>query len=181
MKNLTYLTLAIFCIFTFSACEEAEQGGCTDPYAENYESWADYDDSSCLYQCDDPYAINYNVVMSYPVCEYEGDVVFYLTVDGATYITNENVPFLDVYIGNYRAGTMPGNVGFTDVVLCNDTDPEPVHFLYQWEDEISTNMTWTVRDGDGYIWYEGTDLVLANNCLSLGLDDNMIKSYQDSH
>ena len=125
MKNLTYLTLAIFCIFTFSACEEAEQGGCIDPYAENYESWADYDDSSCLYQCDDPYAINYNVMMSYPVCEYEGDVVFYLTVDGATYITNENVPFLDVYIGNYRAGTMPGNAGFTDVVLCNDTDPDP--------------------------------------------------------
>lgn len=52
MKNLTYLALAVLCIFTFSACEETTQRGCIDPLAINYESWADYDDGSCLYEAD---------------------------------------------------------------------------------------------------------------------------------
>ena len=53
--------------------------------------------------------------------------------------------------------------------------------ISQWENEISTDMTWTVRDGTGFIWYSGTDIVLANNCLSMQLTWSMIKAYQDSH
>ena len=76
---------------------------------------------------------------------------------------------------------MPTNIGFLTSVSCTDIDPEPVFFLYQWENEISTDMTWTVRDGTGFIWYSGTDIVLANNCLSMLLTWSMIKAYQDSH
>jgi len=158
MKKIIYVS--IISALVFSACEKSETGGCTDHYAINYESWADYDDHSCLY---------------------EADVVFYLTVAGAQYITNQNVPFLDVYIGNDLAGSMPTNAGFQSTVLCDDTDPDPVHFIYSWENDISTTLTWSVRDLTGYIWYEGTDIVVANNCLSLGLDDNMIKAYQNAH
>ena len=181
MKNLTYLTLAIFCIFTFSACEEAEQGGCTDPLAENYESWADYNDGSCIFQCNDPFATNYNILMNNLVCEYEGDVVFYLDYQAAQEFTNLNIPYLDVYVGNDLAGSMPTDIGFLSSVSCDDTHPEPVYFLYLWEDEMSTDMTWTVRDGLGQIWYSDTDIVLANNCLPLQLKWSMIKAYQDSH
>lgn len=158
MKKIIYVS--IISALVFSACEKSETGGCTDHYAINYESWADYDDHSCLY---------------------EADVVFYLTVAGAQYITNQNVPFLDVYIGNDLAGSMPTNAGVQSTVLCDDTDPDPVHFIYSWENDISTTLTWSVRDLTGYIWYEGTDIVVANNCLSLGLDDNMIKAYQNAH
>ena len=179
MKKIIYVS--IISALVFSACEKSETGGCTDHYAINYESWADYDDHSCLYECDDPYATNYLVTTNYLVCEYEADVVFYLTVAGAQYITNQNVPFLDVYIGNDLAGSMPTNAGFQSTVLCDDTDPDPVHFIYSWENDISTTLTWSVRDLTGYIWYEGTDIVVANNCLSLGLDDNMIKAYQNAH
>ena len=34
--------------------------GCTDPFADNYDSTATYDDGSCIYiGCTDPYALNY--------------------------------------------------------------------------------------------------------------------------
>ena len=179
MKKLIYVT--ILSALIFSACKETETGGCIDSLAINYESWADYDDGSCLYQCDDPYATNYNVTTNYPVCEYEGDVVFYLDVPAAQEFTNLGIPFLDVYVGNELAGSMPTNVGFTSTVLCTNTDPEPVHFIYLWENELSTTLTWTVRDLAGDIWYQGTDIVLANNCLSLQLTWSMIKDYQDTH
>ena len=119
--------------------------------------------------------------MSYPVCEYEGDVVFYLDYAAAQEFTDLSIPYLDVFVGNDLAGSMPTNIGFLTSVSCTDIDPEPVYFLYQWENEISTDMTWTVRDGTGFIWYSGTDIVLANNCLSMQLTWSMIKEYQNSH
>ena len=180
MKKIIYVS--ILSALIFSACEKkTEIGGCTDLTAINYESFVDYDDGSCLYECDDPFAINYLITTNYPICEYEADVVFYLDVPAAVYFTNEGIPFLDVYVGNDLAGTMPANVGFTSTVLCDDLDPEPVHFIYLWENELSTTLTWTVRDLAGFIWYSGTDIVVANNCLSLQLTMKKIKEYQNSH
>ena len=180
MKKIIYVS--ILSALIFSACEKkTEIGGCTDLTAINYESFVDYDDGSCLYECDDPFAINYLITTNYPICEYEADVVFYLDVPAAVYFTNEGIPFLDVYVGNDLAGTMPANVGFTSTVLCDDLDPEPVHFIYQWDDAQSTTLSWTVRDGTGHIWYDGTDAIICNNCLSLQLTYKKIKEYQDSH
>jgi hypothetical protein len=155
--------------------------GCTDPLAINYDPNSIVDDGSCLYECTDPFATNYLVPTSYHVCEYEADVVFYLDVPAAQYFTNEGIPFLDVYVGNVLAGSMPTNTGFTSTVLCDDLDPEPVHFTYQWEDAQSTTLPWTVRDGTGFIWYDGTNAIICNNCLSLQLTYKKIKEYQDSH
>ena len=179
MKKLIYVT--ILSALTFSACEKSKTGGCIDPAAYNYESFADYDDGSCLYECNDPYATNYLVTTNYPVCKYEGDVVFYLDGVAAQEFTNAGITFLDVYVGNDWAGSMLTNVGFNGTVLCTDPDPEPVYFTYLWEDEVTTTLTWTVRDGSAFPWYSGTDLVVANNCLSLQLTWSMVQAYQDSH
>ncbi len=155
--------------------------GCTNILAINYNSSATTDDGSCLYQCDDSLARNYLVTTTYPICEYEADVVFYLDVPAAQFFTDESVPYLDVFVGNDLAGSMPANVGFLSTVLCDDINPEPVHFTYQWEDAQSTTLPWTVRDGTGHIWYDGTDAIICNNCLSLQLTYKKIKEYQDSH
>ena len=50
MKKLIYLT--ILSALIFNACKETETGGCIDPLAINYESWADFDDGSCTYEAD---------------------------------------------------------------------------------------------------------------------------------
>ena len=76
---------------------------------------------------------------------------------------------------------MPTNIGFISTITCTDTDPEPVYFIYQWEDEQTTDLTWTVRDGTGFIWYDGINEVLANNCLSLQLTWSMVQAYQNAH
>tara|TARA_B100000902_G_scaffold10760_1_gene13149 strand:- start:7335 stop:7886 length:552 start_codon:yes stop_codon:yes gene_type:complete len=180
MKKIIYLGIAI--IFTMASCDkESETGGCLDPQAINYQSWVDYDDRSCLYECDDQYATNYLVTTTYPVCEYEADVVFFLDEFAAQEFTNQNIPYLDVYVGNTLAGSMPTDTAFVSTITCEDTNPEPVHFIYQWENEQSTDMTWTVRDGTGEIWYNGTDQLLCNNCRSIQLTWSMIKAYRESH
>ena len=122
MKKLLLIT--IISPLLFSSCEDGLSQGCTDLLAINYESWADNDDGSCLYQCTDIYATNHLTTTTYPVCEYQGDVVFYLDVLAAQEFTNMNIPFLDVYVGNELAGSMP-TIGFTSAVTCTDTDPEP--------------------------------------------------------
>jgi len=187
MKKLIFIS--IISALTFSACEKSETGGCIDVSAINYESWADYSDGSCLYQCDDPYAINYNVTSSDPGCEYQGDVVFYLSEDAAEFFTNgvsPSIDWLDIYIGNKNAGTMPGYIWFYEnEVTCWDTPTAPIYFTYSWWNEIITDMSWKLRDGTGYVWAESTDLVLAGGCLELFIDiqggNIIIKPHQDSH
>ena len=75
---------------------------------------------------------------------------------------------------------MPTGVGFTGVVLCDDLNPEPVHFIYQWENTLSSTLSWSVRDLNGTEWYSDNDVVIANNCLSLLLSNKKLQEYKES-
>ena len=154
--------------------------GCTDLTAYNYDPNSTIDDGSCLYVCSDPYAINYNIPLPYLLCEYEADVVFYEDVAAALYFDNLGIDWLDIYVGNDYVGTLQATLGFTYVPVCYPTDPDAVHFTLAWEDSQSSTFTWSVRDGFGTIHYSGTDLILANNCLPMELTFKKIQDYKES-
>ena len=99
MKKIIYVT--ILSALVFSACEKSKTRGCIDPLAINYESWADYDDGSCLYQ---------------------SDVVFYEDVAAADYFANEGVDWLDININGDYTGTLQANLGFEFIPDCYPGD-----------------------------------------------------------
>ena len=177
MKKILLLSnLALF----LNSCVEVERGGCIDPYADNYESFADYDDGSCYYTCEDPYAINYNIAYDSYFCEYEADVVFFEDVAAALYFDNLNVNWLDIYVEGTYVGTLNATLGFTYVPECYPTDPDAVHFTLSWFDNLNTSFSWTVRDETGFIHYNGTDFISANNCLPMELTFKKIQEYKES-
>jgi len=59
LKNILFISVMLI----FYSCSD-RTGGCTDYCAVNYESFADFDDGSCLYPqvfgCTDPIATNYD-------------------------------------------------------------------------------------------------------------------------
>ena len=153
-KIIFFLSL----IFLFNSCD-FETGGCTDPLAYNYESFADFDDGTCLFS---------------------SDVVFFENVAAATYFDMLGIQFLDIYVEGTYVGTLQANLGFTYVPDCFPEDPDAVHFAIEWENSQTTSFTWTVRDEFNQIQYQGTDAIIANDCLAMELTWKKIQEYQQA-
>ena len=180
---MRYFVLLVFVLF-YSCGDSGSNRGCTDYYAYNYDEFATYDDGSCLYIiCNDPAAINYGELSEFFVtdCQYLADVTFYLDVSGANYFDGLGVQFLDIYVEGSYVGTLLGDLGFAFIPPCDPPDPDAVNFSLEWQNSSNTTFTWQVRDGsDGFIYYQGTDLVSANDCLTLGLTYKKVQEYLNS-
>ena len=152
-KILLFSFLAIF----LNSCTEIETSGCIDPYAYNYESFADYDDGSCLYT---------------------SDVVFYEDVAAAVYFDILGVEWLDLSVDGIYIGTLDATLGLTYVADCFESDA--IVFALDWVDASSSSFTWVIRDETGFIHYEGIEVVLPNDCLPIGLTFKKITDYKES-
>ena len=152
-KGLLFIALAIF----FHSCVDTQTGGCIDPYAYNYQSYADFDNGSCAYT---------------------SDVVFYEDVAAAIYFDILGVEWLDLYVDGEYIGTLDATLGLTYIPDCFEIDA--ITFPHTWGTHTgSPSFTWVIRDGTtGFKHYEGVGLVLPNDCLPIGLTYKKLQDYK---
>ena len=71
------ITLLSFIIILFSACDSSNRG-CTDIWAINYDSYADYDDGSCVFEVDVVFALDANSAAYLNADDYATEVEYYI-------------------------------------------------------------------------------------------------------
>jgi hypothetical protein len=190
MKKIIYVSIISAVIF--SGCEKIETGGCIDPLAVNYESWADYDDGSCLYVwgCTDPEADNWNpeaVMEEMNECEYSCNVVYYLDYSAAQYMNNWGISYYEFYDYNgFDLGYITSNYYWTSPPNCiPQTDGSTLTASLSWDGNYGSNTaiySFSAYPDDGPIPdYDGTFVVYPNECISVELSQQQIQDYKDSH
>ena len=156
MKNIILL-LSITLLIT--SCERSTSG-CIEPAAINYNSYADYDNGSCIFQA---------------------DVVFSLDIAGALYFTHiEEIKWLDIYVEDVMVGTLDASLGFDYIPLCYPIDEDAVNFMLEWDNSLATIFTWTVVDEYNVVHYIEEDIIGANDCLPMSLTFKKITDYKES-
>jgi hypothetical protein len=201
--NMKHLILPLLLVLLVSSCKKQE--GCTNPTAINYNSDAENDDGSCtytigctvleainynseavnddgtcLYICEDIQAVNYNDTIAYDVCEYESSIVVWLDETASQYLDSLSIPFLSVNVGNEQIPGAIATENFYSDVECIDTNIGLIHYVYKWEDSLTSTVTFTVLDGTNIIMYQSIEAVLANGCAKLLLTRDKIEDYLGS-
>ena len=67
-----------------------------------------------------------------------------------------------------------------DWLDCTDTNPEPIHYVYQWENTPSTTVTLTVHDVALNIIFESIKDIYPDGCTRLQLTRDEIEAWQNS-
>jgi len=194
MKKLIYVT--ILSALTFSACEKSKTGGCIDPAAYNYESFADYDDGSCLYilGCTDPLADNYDPQAGLePLngCDYSCDVVWYLTVSAAVFMDQWNIDYYHFFLKNENTsfGYLGAGTAYSYVPDCiPQLDASTLVETFSWQGNYDSSagiLQWEAWGDDGanilILDYESDEIVYPNECLAIGLSSKKLKAYKEEN
>ncbi|MEE2699776.1 MAG: hypothetical protein VYD71_00230 [Bacteroidota bacterium] len=161
MKNLIYFS--IFCIFTFSACEESQSRGCTDPIAVNYKSWADINDGSCIY---------------------EAYIVFHMDYNAAAFLNDEpGVLSLEYVVDNIEVGK--DVYDFFDVATNTTPYCHQVGFTtatIEWYNPNDIEISFEAIDNLGEIQWYGKAWLSPNECVDIPLEyeSNLTKDEKDN-
>ena len=193
MKKIILLSaLAIF----LNSCSDIETPGCIDPAAYNYESFADYDDGSCLYilGCTDPEADNYNPEAGLePLngCDYSCDIVWYLTQSTAAFMIDLGIDYYHFFLkdSDNSFGSIGNQWAWASAPDCTpQSDLSTLVIIYSWTGNYDSNasiLQWEAWADDGspilILDYEGDQLVYPNECMSIGLTSQQLKTYKEEH
>mgnify|MGYP001227127787 CR=1 FL=1 len=190
-KILLILPIAII----LNSCESTRTPGCTDTLAINYESFADYDDGSCVYieGCTDPLANNYDplaVVEPVNECQYSAPLKYYLDYSAVEYMNFWGISYyafyqeyngLEYYIGDltsdYWWSSAPPN-------CLPENDGSALTTVLEWNGNYNNNtasFTWSAYPDDGPVAdYAYTEILYPGVCVKLALSKKKIQEYKQS-
>jgi len=188
MKKI--LLLLPLTIFLNSCVVEVETGGCTDSGALNYESYADYDDGTCVYGCTDQLANNYNpsaIDESLDICEYSCNLVYYLDYSAAQYMINWGISYYTFYDSyNDYIGYITSDYYWTSPPNCiPQTDGSTLTATLYWNGNYNNNLgtfSWSAYPDDGpnadYDYTEHN--IMPGECIKLQLSKKKIQEYKEA-
>lgn len=161
MKNLLFLTItAIF----LSSCSDSKTQGCTDLYAINYNSSADYDNGSCTYEVDVVFALDGNAAAYLNQDPYATEVVYYISED-------------DIVYNPIGADTWNSTTGFPFAIpainppICYELGY--TSFTYQWSGSNNAIFYYeAIPDDDeiGIYWSDNVFVNKSDQCIYIPLE-----------
>ena len=165
MKNI--LLLLSISIFISSCSSDSRSEGCTDPYAINYQSYADYDDGSCIYEVDVVFAL-------------DGNASAYLNADDdatevAYYIDNDTYP-VGVDTWNSITG-FPFAIPTINPPACYQMGY--TSFTYSWTGSKSTTFYYEAIPNGGIFEFVG-NMVIYNSDLCIYIPIEFSKKSENS-
>lgn len=192
MKNLLILTGIITIGFLSSCSSDSKTQGCTDPYALNYQSSADYDNGSCIYGCTDLLADNYNplsVLEDLNGCQYSADIVYFLDYSASQYMKYRNIEsyyFYDSY--NEYVGYLandywwPNNSEPDCLPLTNGSTLTASLIWFGNYDNYLGSFSWQAYPDDGpNADYSYTEIdIVPGECRKVFLSKKKIKEFQEA-